>query len=178
MAYINNSRVGRYLAKLLGLPHQALNFIVSKWISVVVPLADILDTWEYFVYSVTLANNTAKTVSVTVPEEEEWAVQSILMRNPDDVARACNVQLKTPSMGGTNHMVGKLVDGENAVAAAWVSYPSLAYATAKELNFAGGLFVAPAGSLIYFDWAAGGASSGGTVSNGILIQFKRRRFAH
>jgi len=121
------------------------------------------------VYSLTLANNTAKTNNYTVPDDTLWVLQSVRMTNPDDVQRTINMRLyktsaKTSEIG--------LLSSVAAAAGAAIMYPNTGSGSATFLVPRENL-VLFAGNTLEITWAAGGASSGGTDADGVVIFYRR-----
>jgi len=124
------------------------------------------------VTSVTLANNTAKTQDVTVPDDTVWAVQSMQMGNPDNVARACYIKIyKTSSK--TIKLLDLVSHGAVAAGSALI-YPNLDTGSYNKACNLGYPLVLKAGYTIEFTWAAGGASAGGTDADGQVIMYRSK----
>lgn len=121
------------------------------------------------VTSVTLANNTAKTVDTTVPAGKKWILISIKITNPDDVQRTCSMY-KYKEAAKTN--VIKIYDSSAVGAGGTAQHPNsiTGVRTATEFHPQPAEILAP-GNTISVGWAAGGASSGGTDADGLVIEY-------
>lgn len=119
------------------------------------------------VNSVTLANNTLKSTDYTVPTDTEWEVQSIRVNNPDDVARTVGITLKDSS--GNNILV---LESTSVAASGTVQVPNNVVDKSKSTAFT--KFSLGAGMVINVVWAAGGASSGGTDADGVVILYRKK----
>jgi len=114
--------------------------------------------------SVTLENNTAKNVLLTVPAGKIWRVHAVRMHNGDDVSRDVQVKI-LDSSNNTLHIL---------------SDASLTASSYKEmLNFLPTTPAAAAcpnpvlikgGNKLQLSWAAGGTSSGGTAYYSITYE--------
>lgn len=117
------------------------------------------------VTSLTLVNNTLKTLNVSVPTDELWALQTITMTNPDNVDRVCYARL-FKEVAKTN-MITQLMSGTVA-AASRLCYPNNAIAETHNNQTGEQLLLGP-NMTIGFTWAAGGASAGGTDADGLVV---------
>lgn len=107
--------------------------------------------------SVTLVNNTAKTVDLTVPSNERWIPRHGYIKNFDDVTRTCRVQIYNDD----DVRIGFLLYDTAIVAAGYQIFPNKAQSSSRELDDQLELIMLP-GWYIRFQWDAGGASTGGT----------------
>lgn len=127
------------------------------------------------VTSITLANNTAKTEDNTVPANKRWLLLNIRITNPDDVTRTVTVY-KYKEAAKTN--IIKQWEGVDIATTGAINLPKnqmLADAN-KGSNRAHAEFpkqgdVCDAGNTISVTWAAGGASSGGTDADGLVLEY-------
>lgn len=118
------------------------------------------------VISVTLVNNVTKIIDTTVPSGKRWVVLAVKMINADDVARACIMRLFKEA-GKTNLLEQLQSISKNAGVAAY--WPTLA--TSGGIGTRGDhLIVLAPGNVIECTWSGGGASSGGTDADGLVIQ--------
>ena len=119
--------------------------------------------------SITLVNNTTKTVDTTVPAGEKWIIQSIKAVNSDDVARDVYV-LIYKEVAKTNE-VRRLIKKAATVTGERVVYPSNSANT--NIQYAWAPQVLVAGNTISTTWVAGGASGGATDADGLVIDYLR-----
>lgn len=109
--------------------------------------------------SVTLVNNTTKTLDLTVPAGKRWLVYMVSMTNGDDVDRTANVFVVDGS-GNTLHVLG---------------YATISAGGGSMKELLGGIetgtnttyfrkipILIKAGNKLRLKWNAGGTSSGGT----------------
>jgi hypothetical protein len=122
------------------------------------------------VTSVTVVNNTTKTVDISVPTDTVWAIQSIKVVNPDDVARTVGINLYN-EVAKTNQIA--LLTAASVGAGGLIHYPSNAAVENSELTRTGYPLVLGPGMTINIVLAAGGASSGGTTADGIVILYRQ-----
>jgi len=123
------------------------------------------------VTSVTLVNNTAKTVDFTVPSFIRVIIKSIKVTNPDDVDRVVTFNLFLEA-GKTNNLAflqsASVGAGFNPL-----HWPTLdSGTTLMRKVFSPGLLMNP-GNTISVVWAAGGVSAGGVDADGHVIRFLR-----
>ena len=109
-----------------------------------------------------LANNTANSRTLTVPNGKRWILFGGDIYNADNVARACTVRI----VSATDEQIVYFFNGVSIGAGAHGPYPSI--------SLAGGLSTVISlplkeGWKIYFYWAAGGASAGGTATSSALV---------
>lgn len=121
------------------------------------------------VTSVTLVNNTAKTNNVTVPDDTIWKLQSIRVMNPDDVARAISLTIYKEA-AKTSRVLH--LDTRNIAASAVFQWPNNGTGGEDRSNIPFDL-VLFAGNTIEITWAAGGASSGGTIADAQVVFYRR-----
>lgn len=120
-------------------------------------------------YSITLVNNTAKTQDVTVPANELWVLQSVKITNPDDVTRNVTITLWNEA-AKTNKIL--VLDSQNIATTDRLQIPSN---DDHAYNFSNASkdFVLAAGMTIEVVWAAGGASTGATDADGLVIFYRK-----
>lgn len=121
------------------------------------------------VESVALVNNTEKTIEYTCPDDTVIEIISIYATNPDDVARDVGMTLFTDSGLGT--VAAQLMYASGVPASSWVTFPnnddqSFTYRNHKVL-------LIRSGETIQIRWKAGGASSGGTDADGLVIRYRK-----
>ena len=121
------------------------------------------------VNSLTLVNNTAKANDFTVPDDTVWILQNIRGTNPDDVQRTVSIIIYR-----TNAVTNRIRDVFNAAVGAGAVFNvpndnplanSTKCADIKD-------FVLGAGNTIRIYYDAGGASSGGTDADGIILNYR------
>jgi len=108
--------------------------------------------------SVTLANNTAKQLDLTVPDGKRWLVHAIKMHNGDDVSRNVAARI-TDSSDNVLHLIG-IKTGLSAGSEIELLYVINA---AASYGVAGKPVLIKGGNRLTLYWAAGGTSSGGTA---------------
>lgn len=118
--------------------------------------------------SITVTNNTAKTQDITVPADEKWVIETIKTVNPDDVARVIGGNLYLTS---SKSILITALFSQSANANVRVQYPSLTVSTIY--NWMIPELVLGPGMTLSFTWAAGGASSGGTDADGLVIMYRK-----
>ena len=121
------------------------------------------------VTSVTLVNNTAKTEDVTVPANKKWLLLWLKVENPDDVNRLVTVNIWNES-GKTTRILARLLYAtvSNGQRAHW---PLNLSGTNDDtmFNHAWSPVVLDAGDTIEVIWGAGGASTGATDADALVI---------
>jgi len=106
--------------------------------------------------SVTLENNTSKTIDLTVPEGKIWKLWAINVFNGDDVTRNITAYI-FDSAGNRLHAIG----GANVSASNYVEI--LSYApTSPAKNMIAYPILIKGGNKLRIVFYAGGTSSGGT----------------
>lgn len=122
------------------------------------------------VTSVTLANNTAKQNLITVPANTIWVLQSLKVTNPDDVNRVITIILyKEAAL--TNIIAG--LASETVATTARLQIPHNTPGNTVEFNHNIKDMVLGPGNTIWINWAAGGASAGGTDADGQVIFYRK-----
>jgi len=112
--------------------------------------------------SVTLSNNTTKTITLTVPSGKRWKVYAASMTNGDDVARTLDLYVYDGS-NNVIHRLGHDSDTPASEAREMLGHvPANAADVSSNAAMAGGGAVLKAGNKLALVWWAGGASSGGT----------------
>jgi len=130
-----------------------------------VPLARL----RQIVTSVTLVNNTAKTIDTTVPTGKKWRLLNIKATNPDDADR--NIQAKIwKEAAKTNYLAFLGLAGVSASLAETFHVPNhfMDATNMKYLNRKD--FFLDEGNTIEVVWATGGASTGATDADGLIIE--------
>lgn len=132
-------------------------------------LTEIFDAGEpkQPVTSVTLVNNTAKTVDTTVPAGKKWKFNSIKITNPDDVARTVDF-LFYKEAAATNLIL--TLDATSVGAAGTLQFPR--YAASASLHTFPVVHTLIAGNIIRVTWRAGGVSAGGTDADGLVTTYR------
>jgi len=110
--------------------------------------------------SVTLVNNTAKVLELTVPKGKIWRLYGVTMHNGDDVSRNMSCSIIDEN--------GNLLFyiGSTSTAAPAGAYRNLLrYVDTSSASDVGSPFPLPVkgGNKVKLAWAAGGTSSGGTA---------------
>ena len=120
------------------------------------------------VTSVTLVNNTAKTIDTTVPSGKLWMLTNIRATNPDDVARFIGFVIYKEA-GKTNLV--DYVDRQTHSAGTFQQAPDRIF-TGRA--YSGLQFPRPleAGNTISVTWETGGVSAGGTDADGLVIEYQ------
>jgi len=115
--------------------------------------------------SVTLVNNTKKTIKKTVPVYKKWLVFGALIHNPDDVARGCQIRcLRTD-----NESFGNMLAWNTTINAGdKIRVPNPSQNSQYEFAPASYPIILSEGEVIEFTWEAGGASSGGSSNLTVL----------
>lgn len=122
------------------------------------------------VTSITLVNNVAFTEDVTVPAGKQWLLTNIKIINPDDVTR--NISITIYKEAAKTNVLFLLL---SAVAFTATSLRNLPSAIPAALSPSHNL-IPPielvAGNVINILWAAGGASTGATDADALVICYK------
>ena len=111
----------------------------------------------------TLVNNTALTITITVPSGEIWLLYGGRVKNGDDVARTISVKIKNSS----DKIILNMAYQANLGAGSSIVYPNT---TANLLNYNNGLVILKSGWKIEISYAAGGTSSGGTAEVSAIVE--------
>jgi len=129
-----------------------------------VPLARLVQA----VTSITLVNNTSKTEDVTVPAGKRWRLLGIKITNPDDVQRAISIT-KYKEAAKTN-IIRTLVSYATLGAGGEANWPNsrTALINTNELFHEE---ILDAGNIISVTWVTGGASTGGTDADGLVVEY-------
>lgn len=123
---------------------------------------------EDSVTSITLANNTAKTQDKSVETDTLWVVENIKITNPDDVQR--NVRIEVYKEAAKTNLICYLKGTTTLAAGATLNIPTKATASTEEGVLP--MTLGP-GNTISVYWAAGGASTGGTDADGLVIHYRK-----
>lgn len=124
---------------------------------------------ETEIQSLTLVNNTAKTVDITVPTAQKWLLLHVKITNPDNVARSCTIDRYLEA--AKTHYIERLTIG-NVGAGAWLQYPNNTSGALTD-NQAYYPIILNAAETLELGWGAGGASAGGTDADGIVVEYLR-----
>ena len=116
--------------------------------------------------SITLVNNTAKEVLHTVPTGKIHLIKFFRIANPDDVQRTILAYIYNEA-AKTN--VVRQLYSETMNANVVYQWPNVAATlTLQKRSFGAGVYLT-AGQTIRFNWASGGASTGGTDTDGLVV---------
>jgi len=107
--------------------------------------------------SVTLVNDTTKTVDLTVPSGKRWVIHALRMENGDDVTRVLDVHIIDGSGNVLHKMANESVGA--GIGREMINHHPTAVAGASPWR---GDILVKAGNKLRLVWNAGGASSGGT----------------
>lgn len=119
------------------------------------------------VTSIVLVDNVAKTVDTTVPANKMWILITVRLVNGDDVARVCALH-KFKESGKTNRI--KTYASTSIAAGAALQFPGGVDTATSMKNLAQPeLFVE--GNTLSAIWAAGGASTGSTDADGLVLEY-------
>ena len=122
------------------------------------------------VTSLTLVNNTAKTVDITVPADKRWKFNMLKVVNVDNVNRAVTFTLYK-EVGKTN--IIQILWTKTVTAGAALVWPLAATPAADNtmpFPMTDGLIM-NAGNTISIVFATGGASAGATDADGIVADY-------
>lgn len=120
---------------------------------------------------VTLVNNTQLIVDVTIPVNRRYLLKSVKIVNPDDVVRTVNID-KYETAGAVRLI--KAVNSFAAVPQNNVRQVPCFVAAGSELydpSLEHGTELLTAGHTLRITWFAGGASAGGAIDNGLVINW-------
>lgn len=121
------------------------------------------------VTSVVVVNNTAKTLDTVVPAGERWILLSVKLTNPDDVNRP--VWLHKFKEAGKTNMLAKLAIVTSVGALADNNWPTAPTISTSRMIAANPSEILEAGNTLESYWGAGGASTGGTSADGLVIEY-------
>jgi len=122
--------------------------------------------FEQSVTSVTLVNATGKIVDTVVPAGKLWILVSIKAKNSDDVARVITLYIYKEA-AKTNLL--RVLQNASVNASALLHYPAGAGVDAEEQT--NPYPILAAGNAISVQWTTGGASTGGTAADGLVIEY-------
>lgn len=120
------------------------------------------------VTSVTLVNNTALTIDITVPTGKRWILLGIKAVNCDDVSRVI-VMTKYKESAKTNVVV--LYGSPSVAAGAMVVWPATTAASTSRWSASMPGEILEPGNTITVQWVAGGVSAGATDADGLVIEY-------
>lgn len=118
--------------------------------------------------SVALVNNTAKTIDVTVPAGKKWVLLAIKMMNPDDVARVLDIN-KWKEAAKTTEIAR--LENISLGAGGIIHWPNTDATSVIRTTASNPAEIMSAGNTLEFQWASGGASTGATDADGIVIEY-------
>jgi len=124
------------------------------------------------VTSVTLVNNVTKTIDTVVPQGERWFLLNVKATNPDDVVRDLTIALYKEA-AKTNKLRLLLLQAALAAnAAKEAEWPSKLVST-NDSSCLGSYapIVLDAGNTISVIWTTGGASTGATDADGLVVEY-------
>lgn len=122
------------------------------------------------VTSITLVNATAKTQDITVPTDTLWLVQMIKAVNADDVNRVITIEVFNEA--AKTSRIGTLAVADTATGV-FLQWPNNEAAqVARTVNPGYPMLLGP-GMTISVTWASGGASTGGTDADGLVIWYRK-----
>lgn len=119
--------------------------------------------------TVTLANNTALTINFTCPANKKWLLLGVTIHNPDDVNR--DVTLRKFKEAGKTNLIAPLQSKTIAATQEYV-WPNQANVGDRSRQISTSpaeLLIA--GNTLEVVWAAGGASAGGTDTDGLVFEY-------
>jgi len=120
------------------------------------------------VTSITLVNNTLKTVDFTMVAGKRWILKNVKIVNPDDVQRVTDLS-KYKTVAKTNKIKTMLnVTLGVGVTMNWPNSVNQANDQASR-NFQPEILIE--GNTVTVAWAGGGASAGGTDADGLVVEY-------
>lgn len=119
------------------------------------------------VISVTLVNNTLKTVDTVVDQNQRWILLNVKVVNCDDVQRTVTVR-KFKEVAKTN-LIAVLATGAIPTVT-MLNWPNTITGSLYT-NSHPQLVILETANVISVEWAAGGASGGGTDADGLVIEY-------
>lgn len=123
------------------------------------------------VIAVTLVNNTLFVHDYTVASGKRIKLMGLRVTNPDDVARDVQVRLYKEA-GKTNYLRRLFVMSVPAAPGGAIQWPYLEAGDETTLDSRKLMeYILDEGNTIEFQWAAGGASAGGTDADGLVLIF-------
>lgn len=123
------------------------------------------------VTSVVLVNNTLKVIDTTVPAGKQWKLIGVKALNIDDVDRTVTINVYKEA--GKTNLLRELNKGAlGANAGEHLHWPSEGVSTgeADHTSQWADIPLVP-GNTINVQWAAGGASTGATDADGLVIEY-------
>lgn len=125
------------------------------------------------VTSVEVVNNTAKTIDVTVPANQEWMIQHIKIVNPDDVSRVTTI-IAYIEAAKTNILAELMSLTMTTLQTIYWAHNELTTSATKLIEMTSQMpLTLIAGNTISFVWASGGASTGATDADGLVVAYRR-----
>jgi len=125
------------------------------------------------VTEVVLVNNVQKIIDITVPTGKIWILLRTKIVNCDDVGR--NITVSKYKEAGKTNLIASFIRGIAVGASAVVYIPNpyvqatIASAIPDTILQNPEIFVA--GNTLSITWAAGGASTGATDADGLVIEY-------
>lgn len=121
---------------------------------------------EQKVTSVTLVNNTEKTVDTVVPAGKRWILLAVRAVNGDDVQRTVNIYIYKEA--AKTNLLRQIFNGAVGAGAAG-QWPGML--DSVQYQYIWSLVVLEAANAISVVWAAGGASTGAVDADGLIIDY-------
>lgn len=117
---------------------------------------------------VVLVNATTKTIDLSPGAGIRWEVLFIKQVNGDDVNRDCNIQHMTAAAAAR---LKQIVQNNTLATTELQMYPSTAHASGQEIGgSAKRPFLVEGTEIIRFIFTTGGASTGATDADGIVVE--------
>jgi len=120
------------------------------------------------VTSITLVNNTAKTVDHTVPAGKVWKLHGIKATNPDDVNRGIDFVVYKEA-AKTNEI--ELLTSQTVLTVTRLQWPNHDDQAQLKSNVPHEVIM-EAGNTLSIVWATGGVSTGATDADGLVVQYQ------
>jgi hypothetical protein len=124
---------------------------------------------KHDITSLTLVNATAKNILHTVPVGEQQILIGWKMTNPDDVTRNMTVQLFKEA--AKTNLLKVLFTEANVAASQRRQWPQGENTSSVAKDARPPSMWMTAGTTISFDWDSGGASTGGTDADGLVVEY-------
>lgn len=121
------------------------------------------------VTSVTLVNNTAKTVDMTVPSGKQWILLGVRIANMDDVDRACTIR-KYVTAGKTS-LIAQLFSATLTATGGRGHFPGTSTSVSTRHVASNPSEFMVDGNTLSIVWAAGGASAGVVDVDGLVVEY-------
>jgi len=118
--------------------------------------------------SVTLVNNTAKDVDITVPTGKRWMILGVRAVNADSVNRVMYTFIYNEA--AKTSLIEILDDPGTINAGSSWQWPSGRAPTSLHISSAWHIIILEAGNTINIHYNAGGASAGSVDADGLVVQ--------